>query len=70
MSLETQNPPAHPSWDFSPLPMFGYDFVMIDPPWRFDLRSDAGEGKAPQAQYDCTSMEGIKALRVGDLRPD
>lgn len=68
MSLETQKSPApRPAWDFSPLPMFGYDFVMIDPPWLFDLRSEAGEGKAPQGQYDCMSMDAIRELRVGDL---
>ena len=47
--------------------MFRFDFVMIDPPWRFDLRSEKGEAKAPQGQYACMSIEDIQALPVGNL---
>lgn len=54
-------------WPFPGLQMFGYDFVMIDPPWEFKLRSDAGAAKAPQGQYRCMPMNEIAELPVGDL---
>jgi N6-adenosine-specific RNA methylase IME4 len=37
---------------------------MADPAWRFDLRSGAGEAKAPQAHYECMSLEAISDLPV------
>ncbi len=45
-------------------PMGGFDLIMADPPWRFDLRSAAGEEKAPQAHYDCVDTAAICALPV------
>ena len=35
-------------WPFDPLPMFGFDVIMADPPWLFELRSEAGENKSAQ----------------------
>lgn len=55
------------TWPFEPLPMFGFDVVMADPPWRFELRSEAGEAKSPQAQYDCMPTADICALPVNQL---
>jgi N6-adenosine-specific RNA methylase IME4 len=52
---------------FADLPLFGLDLVIADPPWLFALRSSAGEEKSPQAQYDCMTLEAIKALPVGHL---
>lgn len=52
---------------FAALPMFGFDFIMADPPWEFENWSDKGHAKAPQGQYDCMDIEAIKALPVGDL---
>lgn len=52
---------------FTPLRMFSYDAAVVDPPWLFDLRSEKGEEKSPQAQYDCMSDADILAMRVGDL---
>ena len=40
---------------------------MADPPWLYDLWSEAGEGKAPQAQYDCMPDEEIAALPIERL---
>jgi len=40
---------------------------MADPPWSFDLWSSAGEDKAAQAQYDCMTLDDLKALPVGHL---
>lgn len=55
------------SWAFAGLNMFGYDVIAIDPPWTFDLYSDAGAEKSAGAQYALMSFEDIKAMRVGDL---
>lgn len=52
---------------FSALPLFGFDFIMADPPWAFENWSDKGHGKAPQGQYDCMAAGAIAALPVGDL---
>lgn len=49
------------------LPLFSYDLVMCDPPWRWEAYSDKGLAKSPEAQYDTMSFEAIEALRVGDL---
>lgn len=54
-------------WPFGDLRMFGYDVIVADPPWNFELRSEAGWGKAPQAHYQCMELEDIKALPVGHL---
>lgn len=54
-------------WPFDPLPMFGFDAAMIDPPWQFALWSAAGEAKSPQAQYDTMDIDAIAALPVGNL---
>ena len=45
-------------------PYGGFDLIMADNPWRFDLYSAAGEAKAPQAHYDCMSLDDLAALPV------
>lgn len=55
------------AWPFGDLPLFGFDFIMADPPWDFRLWSEAGEAKSPQAQYDTMSIDEICALPVGHL---
>lgn len=54
-------------WPFGDLKMFGYDLIMVDPPWPFDLWSSAGNEKSPAAQYDCMTLDAIKDLPVGQL---
>lgn len=54
-------------WPFTPLPMFGFDVIMADPPWSFELRSEAGAAKAPQGQYRCLPTAAIAALPVNQL---
>ncbi|WP_320179641.1 MT-A70 family methyltransferase [Roseovarius pacificus] len=53
--------------DFNEIPLFRYGMIMADPPWSFDNWSAAGEGKNAKAHYDCTGLDWIKSLRVGDL---
>ncbi len=57
-----------PAWQFGDLQMFGYDLIVADPPWRFELYDEAsGSAKSAQAHYDCMNLDAIKTLRVGDL---
>jgi N6-adenosine-specific RNA methylase IME4 len=54
-------------WPFDPLRPLSFDLIVADPPWLFELRSEKGEGKAPQAQYACMTPAQIMALPVGQL---
>jgi hypothetical protein len=53
---------AFPCWPFDPLPPFGFDVVMADPPWPFALRSAKGERKSPRAHYQTMSLEAIRGV--------
>jgi N6-adenosine-specific RNA methylase IME4 len=55
------------AWPFQQMCPLSYDVIVADPPWTFELRSEAGEGKSPQAHYECMSLDAIKALPVGQL---
>lgn len=58
-------------WPFGDLPMFGFDFIMADPPWHFVANSKEKPGKTPQAHYATMTMQEIAALPVADLgKPD
>lgn len=55
-------------WPFADLPMFGFDFFMVDPPWRFELyNEESGSKKGAAAHYVTMSLDAIKALPVGAL---
>lgn len=45
-------------------PMGGYDLIMADPPWHYEMRSEKGEGKSPQSHYQTMSLDEIKTLPV------
>lgn len=47
-------------------PFGGYGLIVVDPPWQWDAWSSKGLGKSPQAHYDCTPLDWIKALPVRD----
>lgn len=55
------------AWPFGALAPQSYDFIMADPPWRFELYSEAGEEKSAQAQYSTMTLDAIAALPVDDL---
>lgn len=64
-------PKDHRPWPFGALAPLAYDQIMADPPWHFDLYSDLGDEKSPQAQYDTMSIDEICSLPVSDLaKPD
>lgn len=48
-------------------PFGGFDMIMADPPWSYEMRSEKGEGKSPQSHYDCMSIDQICALPVSAL---
>lgn len=54
-------------WPFGDLPPHSFDFIMADPPWRFEVRSEKGEGKSAQAHYRTMPIGEINALPVLDL---
>ena len=54
-------------WPFRDIAPLSADVIVADPPWTFELRSEAGEEKSPQAHYECMSLDDIKALPVGML---
>jgi N6-adenosine-specific RNA methylase IME4 len=63
--------PPIAAWPFGALEPQSYDLIMADPPWRFELYSEKGEGKSASSHYATMSLEAIAALPVGDLaRPD
>lgn len=53
--------------DFDAIPRHAWRVIAADPPWHFDTRTAAGEGKSPQEQYDTMTLEEIRALPVADL---
>lgn len=58
---------ASSPWPFGNLQMFGYDLIMIDPPWPTEMRSAKGEKKSSAAKYGSMSFEAIAALPIGQL---
>jgi N6-adenosine-specific RNA methylase IME4 len=48
-------------------PVGGYDLIMADPPWSYEMRSDKGKQKSPDAHYETMALPIIKALPVEAL---
>lgn len=62
------SPSSRIDWPFGGLSPFGYDLIMVDPPWRFDTWSQAGKKhKNPEVHYDTWPIERVRALPVGHL---
>lgn len=50
------------TWPFGDLDMFGYDFIMVDFPWRFEAWSTAGRNrKSPDQHYETMTCDEIVA---------
>lgn len=45
-------------------PTGGFDLIMADPPWHYEMRSEKGEKKSPQAHYQTMTIDQIKAMPV------
>ena len=54
-------------WPFGTLRPFKYGAILADPPWAYDMRSDKGYGKSPEAHYRTMSEAEIAALPVAHL---
>jgi N6-adenosine-specific RNA methylase IME4 len=54
-------------WPFGALAPQSYSMIMADPPWRFELYSEKGEEKSPQAHYATMTIDDIARLPVADL---
>lgn len=54
-------------WDLQGLTPLSYDFIMADPPWRYENWSKKGEHKNASAKYTCVTTEEIKKFPVGQL---
>ena len=58
-------------WPWPELAAHSFDFIMADPPWHFELYSEAGEEKSAQAQYATMTLDDIARLPVAGLaKPD
>jgi N6-adenosine-specific RNA methylase IME4 len=47
----------------NPFPRGQYGVILADPPWQYEMRSDKGYGRSPDAHYGCLPLEAIKAMR-------
>lgn len=45
-------------------PHGGFRTIYADPAWLFELRSEKGEEKSPQAQYDCHPVDAMAQIPV------
>ena len=45
-----------------------FRLIMADPPWSCEMRSEAGDEKSPQAQYQTMRAAGIKAMPFASVR--
>ena len=54
-------------WPFDGLTPFKYGAIIVDPPWAYEMRSDKGYHKSPEAHYRTMPLDEIKRLPVADL---
>ena len=55
------------TWPFGALARDLYGLILADPPWSYDMWSERGYDKAPEAHYETMSTEEICALPVWEL---
>ena len=54
-------------WPFGELAPGRYGAILADPPWAYQLRTEAGYEKSPEAQYGTMRLDAICALPVQRL---
>ncbi len=54
-------------WPFGDLTPMKYGAILADPPWAYEMRSEAGHAKSPEAHYDTMDLGAITRLPVGHL---
>jgi N6-adenosine-specific RNA methylase IME4 len=55
------------NWPFGDLTPMKYGAILADPPWKYDMRSDKGHEKSPEAHYETMSFDELAALPVSHL---
>lgn len=55
------------NWPFGDLMPFKYGLILIDPPWSYEMRSEKGYEKSPEAHYDTMSIDDLAGLPVDQL---
>lgn len=58
---------AWADWPFGEMAPGGYELLMVDPPWAYEMRGVDGYGKSPQAHYTCLDLPSIRRLPIGKL---
>jgi N6-adenosine-specific RNA methylase IME4 len=54
-------------WAFPGLTPMKYGVILADPPWAYEMRSEAGYAKSPEAHYSTMSEADLLALPVSEL---
>lgn len=52
---------------FAPLPAGPFGVVLADPPWRFETRTAAGQGKSPERHYRTAPAADLARLPVARI---
>ena len=52
------------------LPDEKYGVIYLDPPWRFEVRSELGMDRAADNHYPTMTIDDLMELKVGDLAAD
>lgn len=55
------------AWPFENLESGKYAAILVDPPWRFEAWSKAGDGRSAQQHYDVMDVKTMVRLPVLDL---
>lgn len=54
-------------WPFDGLTPMKYSAILADPPWSYEMRTEAGHAKSPEAHYATMSLHDIARLPVAQL---
>lgn len=55
------------TWPFGALTPMKYSAILADPPWRYDLYSERGFEKSPEAHYNTMGFDELAALPAAHL---
>lgn len=55
------------TWPFGDLTPMKYGAILIDPPWSYEMRSEKGYEKSPEAHYATMAEAELRDLPVGQL---
>lgn len=58
---------VRPNWPFGELTPLKYGAILADPPWAYEMRSEEGYDKSPEAHYETMTARDIEALPVSYL---